>query len=171
MKTQIKPNMDKQNIINISDFGNECQVELVSHKKINSIIKAIPECRFDKFLKTWIIPKKMKESLINGLKDIANIQNIKAKKIAIKPEIHVKLERRSGDENDCNSLTATIQKYNDAFPYIDKVLDVFRSIPDRYFDKDRKEWVFNGSLKDQLIEGLQQLMTDDTINIIINDLT
>ena len=110
MKTQTKTNMDKQNIINISDFGNECQVELVSHKKINSIIKEIPECRFDKFLKTWIIPKKMKESLINGLKDIANIQSIKGKKIATKPEIHVKLKDRTTEESKCNTLAATIQK-------------------------------------------------------------
>jgi hypothetical protein len=138
--------------INLIQKGDTYEIEMVSLKKVNSIIYKTNGKQFNQSSKRWTIPKESKEQFLNDLKDFATVE--------IKDGIDEKKFNLAIERDNTRIYVSVVN-----FPKIRKGLDplfaFFKTIPGRMYDAANKKWCFGIDDDIKLMDGIKKVTKEN----------
>ena len=131
----------------INDERSEIEIPLMG--TLFTTIRNINGSKFNTEKKRWNIPNSSINELVEKLKPYATIENKTADEPPNKRQklIETRLKLRN---DECNGYIKLIDFSTDVFNYL-------KSIPNRYYDKNTKEWVFDIDNMDEVKNALNKL--------------
>ena len=133
--------------------GDRTEIEIPMVRTIFNSIRNTNGAKFDFERKRWSIPNSSIEELSQKLNPYCKINDYKINM----DEPTSKRQKCEKNEIRVKLRYDTVNGYAKLIDYSTDVFNLFKSLPNRYYDSNTKEWVFNVNLMDEVTYGLNNL--------------
>jgi hypothetical protein len=138
--------------INLIQKGENYEIEMVSLKKITSIIYKTNGKQFNQSSKRWTIPKESKEKFLNDLKEIATVE---VKDGNEERKFNLSIER------DQTRIYVSVVNFPKIRKGLDPLFSFFKTIPGRMYDAANKKWSFSIADDNILMDGIKKVTIEN----------